>query len=692
MTKTGMKHSLKSGFANKQKRGDLYDLFLISFVSLYLEILLIRWLAANIRLLAYFTNITLIAAFFGLSLGCLLAKRKINLFAYWPLLFALLMSMAWFFGRANIFPDLKGRAFFYVVQMSGQEWPISLVIFIFYLLIVSTFIPLGQRLGHNLTLFQPVIAYSVNVLGSIAGVALFALFSFTGWNSYVWFGLLFLILFLLRSPFRYYRYVLLGLAIITLLLVFELDPKSVRWSPYHKIHTAPIRSQQGLERHLVGHQLFINRDLYQFILDLSGNTYFHEDSYLSMWQEIYETPYKMVQANEVLIVGAGTGNDVAAGLRMGVSHIDAVDIDPEIIKLGQELHPEQPYADPRVTISCQDARVFLRDSDKQYDLIVMGFLDSQTLFANMSNIRLDSFIYTREAFTEVRNHLKPEGVLACCFAISKPWLTNRLHKLIVETFHVPPLIFCAKKDTLFLFAVRKNGAPFVPFKLRNLQLVTLVQQQDTTIPITTDNWPFFYISKRTVPLDYMKTLGLLLLLSLGLIFLTVPRKRLAQRSMFFLGAGFLLLETLSITKLSLLYGSTWIVSAVVIVGFLVAILGANMFVLAKKLRSLTVVYILLLLSVALNSIVPVNFFLAFPMVIKFLLSSLLFCFPVFCAGIIFATLFHHSSDVQSAFGANTLGAVLGGFLEYLTLYLGFQLLYIVVIAVYLLSWPRKSAS
>ena len=55
----------------------------------------------------------------------------------------------------------------------------------------------------------------------------------------------------------------------------------------------------------------------------------------------YQWPY-MAFGNtfkNVLILGAGSGTDVAAALRHGVEHVDAVEIDPVIIRLGRAGTP-----------------------------------------------------------------------------------------------------------------------------------------------------------------------------------------------------------------------------------------------------------------------------------------------------------------------------------------------------------------
>ena len=68
------------------KRRQIIELFLISFLGLYLEMLVIRWLSANVRIMAYYTNIVLITSFLGLSIGSLRSRTKINLFYFFPFL------------------------------------------------------------------------------------------------------------------------------------------------------------------------------------------------------------------------------------------------------------------------------------------------------------------------------------------------------------------------------------------------------------------------------------------------------------------------------------------------------------------------------------------------------------------------------------------------------------------------------
>src|SRR5205823_4640486 len=131
-------------------------------------------------------------------------------------------------------------------------------------------------------------------------------------------------------------------------------------------------------------------------------------------EPFFRVPYDLFGEHafrRALIVGAGSGSDAAVALRHGVGHVDAVEIDPVIARLGQRFHPDRPYADPRVAIHVDDGRSFLRKSDEKFDLIVFALPDSLTLTSQFASLRLESFLFTKEAFQEARDHLADDGVM-----------------------------------------------------------------------------------------------------------------------------------------------------------------------------------------------------------------------------------------------------------------------------------------
>jgi hypothetical protein len=204
--------------------------------------------------------------------------------------------------------------------------------------------------------------------------------------------------------------------------------------------------------------------------------------------------------------------------------------------------------------------------------------------------------------------------------------------------------------------------------------------------IPTDDWPFLYLRDPSVPTLNLRGIALLAVLSVGMLLVFTPIRRVRPNGqMFFLGAGFMLLETKGVVHMALLFGSTWVVNSVVFFAILCMILLSNLYVLAFKPRRLVPYYFLLLISLLINSLVPMSHFLSLPGITKVVASCALVYLPVFFAGVIFATLFKDSANPDIDFGSNIGGIILGGLSEYLSLVLGFNHLLWVAMAFYLLA-------
>ena len=134
----------------------------------------------------------------------------------------------------------------------------------------------------------------------------------------------------------------------------------------------------------------------------------------------------------------------------------------------------------------------------------------------------------------------------------------------------------------------------------------------------------------------------------------------------------MLIETKAVVQMALLFGSTWLVNAIVLCAVLVMILCANLFVLAVRPRSLTPFYVGLLVSLVANVIVPMDLFLGLPRGQQIAASCLLAFTPILFAGVVFAVSFSQAADPGRAFGMNIAGAMMGGLSEYSSMLLGFQ--------------------
>jgi hypothetical protein len=420
-----------------------------------------------------------------------------------------------------------------------------------------------------------------------------------------------------------------------------------------------------------------------------------ENDYARKARPYYNLPYRFVQPKKVLVVGAGSGNDVASALRHGVQRVDAVEIDPLILALGKRLHPERPYSSDRVQIVNNDARAFFKQSRERYDLIVFGLLDSQTLLSSMSSIRLDNYIYTLESLKEARSHLEPSATVCVSFALVETWIQERFYRMLKEVFQQEPLCLGTPYDAGISYLVGPKATRESIDGQADLEAMVINDRiPKTGTPIPTDDWPFLYLKGKSIPFAYWFTLSLLFLLSFlavrrlltfgngGLSWLIFDRDNLF---MFLLGAGFMLIEVKSISDLSLLFGSTWIVNSVVIASILLMILLANLLVLRYPPRSMAWVYAGLAVSLLISYLLKPGMLSGLTFEEKALAGGFLSALPVFFAGILFATVFRRVRDTSAAFGANLLGALVGGILENLSMIYGIAFLNLVALAIYLVS-------
>jgi SAM-dependent methyltransferase len=296
--------------------------------------------------------------------------------------------------------------------------------------------------------------------------------------------------------------------------------------------------------------------------------------------------------DSVVVVGAGTGNDVAAALRLGAKAVDAVEIDPAIIALGKANHPEHPYDDARVNVVNDDARTFFRNSDRTYDTIIYGVLDSHILLSHGSNVRLDSFVYTKEGLAEAYSHLRPGGQMSVSFALPNLRMGFKIYSILSELRGggAPVAVLTGyDTDKTYTFMVRKDGAVVLPIAF--MAAHDLVDRTSDfakgwpeKLDVPTDDWPFFYMDARMYPTSYVISLLLVLALAALLVRKLLPDQRWNRSLMpfFFLGAGFMLVETKAITELGLLFGNTWHAIGIAIIGILLMAFLGNLLVVFRS--------------------------------------------------------------------------------------------------------------
>ena len=685
--------------------GSLLQLFIVSFASLYVEVMLIRWLGTEFRIFAYIQNLTLVACFLGFGLGCLKSSAQpAYLFDFRALsLLVLIVDLPVREWKAILDVVVSGLA----ANSDLSVWAVPergavLIKFLIaaamvsgiLLLVIATMVPLGAWVASCLESSARIVtAYSVNLLGSLIGVWGFAGLSFLNLPPIVWFAIAFALLLLMQPRVRDIG-LAGGLILVACLGILEMGHgRSVKtiWSPYQKLEVRRAYDDQ--------YQISVNNSGYMTIANLTPELLQRDPSLRDEYAagNSYDTPYRFAQAlDKVLIVGSGAGNDVAAALRNGAGHIDAVEIDPVIYGFGRTLHPEKPYQSGKVRVILDDARDFMRGSTNRYDLIVFGLLDSHTQSSSLSNMRIDNYVYTRESFEDAKRLLKPGGVLVIKFEVRSfhEWMGQRFYSMLSQIFSHPPVAFyCAQVAALLPASVfiesqdtsfwNRASSPELAKFVMNHPLPYALSDHPDTEP-TTDDWPYLYHRGRTIPKMYLSVSGVLILLAYLLVRRNFSYREARTWEFFFLGAGFLLLETQMVGRLALYFGSTWIVNCVVLTFVLLVLIAANLAVDSIKRIRLGPLYLALVLALLVIYLVPWARLPLGSRAIGLVLGTA-FSVPLFFAGIIFTESFRRAGGAAKVFGANILGAVAGGLAQNFSFVFGVKALLIVAAVFYAIA-------
>lgn len=656
-----------SGGGETDAAGTVRRLILASSLMLFLELALIRWLGANVVHLAYFSNFVLLGSFLGIGAGFLISRKSWSVSEVSLPLLAVLVCLVYAF-PVTIERTGSDLIFFTAVEVTGP--PAWLALPVVFALVAIILAGPAEAVGRCFAQLAPLTAYRYDLIGSLLGIAGFTALSFLHAPSVVW-GVIAVGLYLALANTGRRVIALLWAALLLTVLTFETLIPGVSWSPYNKISVVP---------HIINKPGF---------LIINANGVPHQLMAPAKWkleqgERYYEAPYlrlPKVDLGEVLIIGAGSGSDVAIALSKGSRRVDAVEIDPGIFALGVRHNIDRPYADPRVTRHIDDGRAFLERSGRKYDLILFALPDSLTLVQGASQIRLESFLFTEEAMRSVRAHLKPGGGFAMYNYYREDWLINRLagtvagafgHAPCIDTYEAAQAIVSIAHDP----ANQSCATTWSPGPGAKL------------IEPSNDNRPFLYFKGGSFPPVYAAALAAILLVSLLTVrILGGPFGAMRPYAdLFFMGAAFLLLETKNIATFALLFGTTWLVNALVFLGVLGIVLAAVETTRKFRTPPLPVIFAGIAASLALAWFIRPEWLLALPFGWRLLAATLLAFLPIYLANVAFAKRFMESGDTQSAFAINLLGTVVGGCLEYSALALGYNNLLIVTGLLYLTAF------
>ncbi|MEO8889338.1 MAG: spermidine synthase, partial [Jatrophihabitantaceae bacterium] len=625
-------------------------LLLGSALMLFIELALIRWLGANIVHLSYFSNFVLMGSFLGIGLGFLRAAGPGRGPRPMPLhSLVVLLALVGFVSAYPVTVDKASNQLIFFTTGTTTGPPIWLTLPAVFLAVAAVLSGPGEIVGSCFGQLERLEAYRFDLLGSLLGIITFTGLSFLGAPPLVWFtivGALFIAL--LGRPATSVS-VTLMLALLVMFVYPLRHDTGDFWSPYYEVSTASV-----IDNGQPTWSIDVNGVPHQRLTSAAVRSR-EEPWYLQTYQQIPGNP------GNVLIVGAGTGTDVAIALAQGATHVDAVEIDPTLLRFGRQHNPDHAYQSPRVTTHVDDGRAFLESTSKKFNLIIFALPDSLTLVSGASSLRLESYLFTKQSIQTARSHLAPGGAFSMYNFYREQWLVDRLAGTLDDVFGHSPCVYEDQAATAL--AVMTAGLSPADQTCAQPWVRTA-----STPPPATDDKPFLYLEHSTIPSLYRTALLLIILgsvLAIGFVLVLnaaaggagagrrlreQARSIWSYRDLFLLGAAFLLMETKSVTGFALLFGTTWVVNSLVFGGVLLAVLAAVEITRRIKTPPLIAMYGLLLGGLALNWLVPASWLLSLAVLPRGVAAITISFLPIFAANIIFAKRFSATANAPLAFG------------------------------------------
>ena len=183
-----------------------------------------------------------------------------------------------------------------------------------------------------------------------------------------------------------------------------------------KSEITPLRHAPGLSLNAMTEPpeqlaVFSDADNMTVITRYDGNP--ESISYLD--QTTSALPYHLKQLSNILILGAGTGSDILQAMYHTIKHIDAVELNPQVIGLVKEKYADfagRIYSSTNVNLHIGEARSYVATTNETYDLINISLLDAFGSSAAGLYSMAENYLYTEQAIQKYLQHIRPNGYLS----------------------------------------------------------------------------------------------------------------------------------------------------------------------------------------------------------------------------------------------------------------------------------------
>ena len=364
------------------------------------------------------------------------------------------------------------------------------------------------------------------------------------------------------------------------------------WNAYSRIDAVTGFPDPYLAR------LYIDSDAWTSVLRWDGRL-----ESVARAKEWYRAlPFKLAPPRpQTLVIGPGGGSDVLVALAAGSEKVTAVEMNPLMLRFVRHFGAAAGnlYDHPQVETILSEGRTFVRRTDRKFDVILLGFVDSWAAVASGGLSLSENHLYTVEAFQAYRDRLTPDGMLVILrWDVDIPRLVaNAVALLGAAEAGKRTLVLLEKRGTekeppQMIFALRNRpfteeetaqvmtwtnarpvivpgrqvDAPYADLFAGRKTMEQFVAEADTRVDPVTDDRPFFFARQKPWGLPgNMRLAFVTILLPVALLCVVfvargrpaaAPRGAYAASIVYFagLGLGFIAVELSLLQHLTLLLG------------------------------------------------------------------------------------------------------------------------------------------
>jgi hypothetical protein len=649
--------------ASPKIESDAPEFFALIFVSLLFALSVNRWFGHDFILFGAFGFAPLIACFSGFAIGVNRPDDRFFKFASASLLITVLIPLSFKFYIST--SGLVGQAISQLIQggdFASLASGASVILISLALMLCGPFALmscLGSRVARLFNQRSRLTPYGTFITALLCGYLTFQISTAASVSPAIQLLVVACILAALVARKKQSQLLQFTCLLLAGLLMFTplkaSNQQTIDWSPYHEVEVS-----SAAKGDLLPGEVVLDGALGQ---SLSALKNYSQVAFLS------EHP------KTVLILGAGIGAGIEDILRKGATSIDAVEVDPVLLKIGRRLNAS--YNSPLVNVHLDDPRRFVNDCQNKYDLILFP---SQNFvnWCGASSLDQGNYLRTLECYKKCLAMLDQNGIMLLSFATSSApgdqALRDAYYATATEALGHDPLVVGKKGDAAsIVFILGETSAQKKVLEaLVPVGFDQITSSAESGTKAITDDYP--YVSPKTIQPGWLYLLWSILLIGALACFARYcdffKDNTPTDWQLFLLGAAFALMICGSLPRLFALFGSTWLSSAIIFSGMLAIAWLANYAIHRPGAAKFEIVlYFGLAVSLLISYFLPVRWLLRvgpFGVVLVVFFTIL----PVFRVLLMLAASYSEAKHLASSIAFTLLGLSGGLLLTHLSVYFG----------------------